>query len=816
MAEIFTNNAASTLAAGLTAVATSVQLAGGTGALFPDTSGGDTFHITVFNKSNGNHEIMLCTSRTTDTLTVTRAQQGTSAITFSIGDIVENRPTAAYLNSMASASAIQDNTHVYAADVGAADAYAITLSTAPTAYTEGQEFTFKATNANTGASTINVNGLGVKTIKKYNDIDLNAGDIEAMGIYKVVYDGTNFQMMSPISDTVNLESSNIFTGATQTIQNNSAAFNINSPAIGSPIIRLQNNGANRSQFYWDRGSDSLRIRQLDTDGSTVRSAIYLNETGEITFNTHSLTRFLSTGVAHDTTPGDGTYGLYIQPDSTGTVNIDAYSSGGSADLSFGVNSGGGPVTPALTINSSGHATFAGNISQGDGDYHYFGASNDLQIYHDGVNSALTNQTGTFYINNEQVSGNIEIRADDSTGTLHTCAIFGGSTPYVRLYYDNTVTLQTIAEGIRVYPQAGGNAFVIADASSGYGALQAIGSGTNNGYVFLNNDTTGELARIAADNSKNLYLSTDGGVNNIILDSTGNSSFPGFVTCRTVLNLTRSDDGATGPLFYIDHDSASPAAGDTSWISYRARDSATNLDEYARIGFYSENVTTTTEAGRILFQTAQSGTLSTRFNISGGFYHEGVTGGDKGDGSINVENVYDDGTLLVNGWELLYATTASSSSEITFTDLNATYDHYMITWDRTVPASGSATLRFQISEDNGSTWLNSGSAYKQGALNAQASTSQDYIEVTLAMSTSTDRGAQGHIIFNNVHGTGTRPRWIFDGTYCNASILPFHYGQHGEFNDGGGTDMDAVRAYMSSGNIASGNFAIYGLNKSQGV
>ncbi len=96
----------------------------------------------------------------------------------------------------ASADTIQKSSHTYAADAEASDAYAITLSPAPTAYTTGMVVLFKANTANTGAATLNVNSLGAKTIKKTNDDDLETGDIESGQIVRVAYDGTNFQMLS--------------------------------------------------------------------------------------------------------------------------------------------------------------------------------------------------------------------------------------------------------------------------------------------------------------------------------------------------------------------------------------------------------------------------------------------------------------------------------------------------------------------------------------------------------------------------------------------------------------------------------------------
>lgn len=87
----------------------------------------------------------------------------------------------------------------YAADSVGTDSYAITLTPAPTAYVTGQRFIFKAGTANTGAATLNVNSLGAKTIKKNYNVDLLTGDILANQIVEVVYDGTNFQLVSASS-----------------------------------------------------------------------------------------------------------------------------------------------------------------------------------------------------------------------------------------------------------------------------------------------------------------------------------------------------------------------------------------------------------------------------------------------------------------------------------------------------------------------------------------------------------------------------------------------------------------------------------------
>jgi hypothetical protein len=90
-------------------------------------------------------------------------------------------------------------------------------------------------------------------------------------------------------------------------------------------------------------------------------------------------------------------------------------------------------------------TITGNLSFGDGDKAIFGDDNDLQIYHDGSNSRIQDTatgslilSGTnFYVNN----------TGDSKSYI--AGLAGGTTPYVRLYYDGSTRLDTTLTGIDV-------------------------------------------------------------------------------------------------------------------------------------------------------------------------------------------------------------------------------------------------------------------------------------------------------------------------------------------------------------------------------
>lgn len=77
-------------------------------------------------------------------------------------------------------------------DSGVADAYVLTTvgsKQSLTAYTDGAAFEFITSNVNTGASTVNVAGLGVKDIKLINGADPSAGDIT--GRVSLKFDNAN-------------------------------------------------------------------------------------------------------------------------------------------------------------------------------------------------------------------------------------------------------------------------------------------------------------------------------------------------------------------------------------------------------------------------------------------------------------------------------------------------------------------------------------------------------------------------------------------------------------------------------------------------
>lgn len=78
---------------------------------------------------------------------------------------------------------------------GSANAQTLTYTVAPDAYRTGDVYTFIAGFTNTGATTLNINGKGAKSIK-LGARNLVGGEIVVGRAVTIAYDGTNFQLIS--------------------------------------------------------------------------------------------------------------------------------------------------------------------------------------------------------------------------------------------------------------------------------------------------------------------------------------------------------------------------------------------------------------------------------------------------------------------------------------------------------------------------------------------------------------------------------------------------------------------------------------------
>lgn len=107
-----------------------------------------------------------------------------------------------------------DTSHVRYGSASGTNSKIVTLNPAPTSLVEGFALSFKNTVANTGTSTLNVNGLGAKPIVKSNGIAVASGNLKAGSIYTVRYDGTSFILQGEGGEYGTAVAGDVLTGKT--------------------------------------------------------------------------------------------------------------------------------------------------------------------------------------------------------------------------------------------------------------------------------------------------------------------------------------------------------------------------------------------------------------------------------------------------------------------------------------------------------------------------------------------------------------------------------------------------------------------------
>lgn len=92
---------------------------------------------------------------------------------------------------------VQDGGLVVLGSVAGTNTITGSLTPAITAYATGMRVVFEPAGNNTGATTININSLGAKSIKKWDGDALEADDLVSGVPAILVYDGTQFYLMNP-------------------------------------------------------------------------------------------------------------------------------------------------------------------------------------------------------------------------------------------------------------------------------------------------------------------------------------------------------------------------------------------------------------------------------------------------------------------------------------------------------------------------------------------------------------------------------------------------------------------------------------------
>lgn len=167
------------------------------------------------------------------------------------------------------------------------------------------------------------------------------------------------------------------------------------------------------------------------------------------------------------------------------------------------------------------------------------------------------------------------------------------------------------------------------------------------------------------------------------------------------------------------------------------------------------------------------------------------------------------------WEWIDAKTASGSASIDFTDLTADYAAYKIILSDVAPSTDNVSLYLRTSSNNGVSYDNGAGNYAW----SQNRTSAAGANSPAGSASTTDIILLGGL-GNNANETAAGEVTLYNPSaakYCRVGF-EFQYTDNtpviGNVTGGGvrlaAADVDAIRFIMSSGNIASGTFTLYGL------
>lgn len=128
--------------------------------------------------------------------------KGNTPSSLQAGDLIAGQLyTATYhggsfrLQDYPSVADVQRSRFLLASSVAGTNTITANLSPAPSSYETGMVVTLVAANANTGASTLNLNSLGAKAIQRQGTA-LVGNEIKAGDVVQVFYDGTQFQLLN--------------------------------------------------------------------------------------------------------------------------------------------------------------------------------------------------------------------------------------------------------------------------------------------------------------------------------------------------------------------------------------------------------------------------------------------------------------------------------------------------------------------------------------------------------------------------------------------------------------------------------------------
>ena len=150
-------------------------------------------------------------------------------------------------------------------------------------------------------------------------------------------------------------------------------------------------------------------------------------------------------------------------------------------------------TTYLELDSSGNATFAGDVSLADSKYAVWGDGSDFKIHHNGTDTYLQNYTGDLNIVNELDDKDIYFRSDDGSG---------GTTAY--FYLDGSEVLTRFAKDIRFEDSVKANFGASSDLQIYHDGSNSYIQDTGTGSLYI----TGSNLLFQSSTNKNAIICND--------------------------------------------------------------------------------------------------------------------------------------------------------------------------------------------------------------------------------------------------------------------------------------------------------------------
>lgn len=214
-------------------------------------------------------------------------------------------------------------------------------------------------------------------------------------------------------------------------------------------------------------------------------------------------------------------------------------------------------------------------------------------------------------------------------------------------------------------------------------------------------------------------------------------------------------------------------------------------------------------------TSAAGDMALAISLGGGNWVYSTYQKADGSGLATTTPTAAQGSSLV----LLSTTSAVSSATVDFTtNINATYDDYQVHFFNVLPATGAQFLYMRISQAG--SFKTDASGYFDGSTgtNSNAIAAQAFFritETTIGMNNvATNSGANGIVYLQRPSNT-TRwknIRWEFDQQTNLTNSDPYQ-GQGAGFYNINTAAIDGLRFFISSSNMVTGQFYLYGVKKS---